>query len=121
MYYCNFVGTLEKQGITFDDKTGDIPLSRSVRQKGHNLFFRQVLLAILLYIVCAMPVMAAPFHLPAIVEPTSQEHHMGKLIFVQLVTPDIAAAKQFYGELFGWTFRDIRAGGTRYAEAFLDE
>ena len=45
---------------------------------------------------------------------------MGKLIFVQLVTPDIAAAKQFYGELFGWSFRDIRAGGTRYAEAFLD-
>jgi hypothetical protein len=64
--------------------------------------------------------MAAPVHLPAIVEPPSQEHHIGKLIFVQLVTPDIAAAKQFYGELFGWTFRDIQAGGTKYAEAFLD-
>ena len=64
--------------------------------------------------------MAAPVHLPAIVEPPSQDHHIGKLIFVQLVTPDIAAAKQFYGELFGWTFRDIQAGGTKYAEAFLD-
>jgi hypothetical protein len=29
-------------------------------------------------------------------------------------------AKKFYAGLFGWTFRDIRAGGTDYAEAFLD-
>ena len=85
---------------------------------GH--FLRRGLLAALLCVVCAVPVMAAPVHLPAIVEPPSQEHHIGKLIFVQLVTPDIAAAKQFYGELFGWTFRDIQAGGTKYAEAFLD-
>ena len=85
---------------------------------GH--FLGRGLLAALLYVACAMPVMAAPLHLPAIVEPPSQEHHIGKLIFVQLVTPDIAAAKQFYGELFGWSFRDIQAGGTRYAEAFLD-
>ena len=85
---------------------------------GH--FLRRGLLAVLLCVACAVPVMAAPVHLPAIVEPPSQEHHIGKLIFVQLVTPDIAAAKQFYGELFGWTFRDIQAGGTKYAEAFLD-
>ena len=85
---------------------------------GH--FFRRGLLAVLLCVACAVPVMAAPVHLPAIVEPPSQEHRIGKLIFVQLVTPDIAAAKQFYGELFGWTFRDIQAGGTKYAEAFLD-
>ena len=85
---------------------------------GH--FLRRGLLAALLCVACAVPVMAAPVHLPAIVEPPSQEHHIGKLIFVQLVTPDIAAAKQFYGELFGWTFRDIQAGGTKYAEAFLD-
>jgi hypothetical protein len=83
-------------------------------------FLRIGLLAVLLCVACAVPVMAAPVHLPAIVEPPSQEHHIGKLIFVQLVTPDIAAAKQFYGELFGWTFRDIQAGGTKYAEAFLD-
>jgi predicted enzyme related to lactoylglutathione lyase len=67
-----------------------------------------------------MPVMAAQIQLPAIVEPASQEHHVGKLIFVELVTPDIAAAKKFYAGLFGWTFRDIQDGGTKYAEAFLD-
>jgi predicted enzyme related to lactoylglutathione lyase len=68
----------------------------------------------------AVPIMAAPFQLPAIVEPASQEHHPGKIIFVELVTPDLAVAKQFYAGLFGWTFRDIQAGGTKYAEAFLD-
>ena len=85
---------------------------------GH--FLRQGLLAAFLCVVSAVPIMAAPLQLPAIVEPASQEHHPGKLIFVELVTPDLAAAKQFYAGLFGWTFHDIQAGGTRYAEAFLD-
>ncbi len=67
-----------------------------------------------------VPVMAAPIQLPAIVEPASQEHHVGKVIFVELVTPDLAAAKQFYAGLFGWTFRDIQSDGIEYAEAFLD-
>jgi len=83
-------------------------------------FVRQGLLALLLSVACAVPVMAAPIQLPAIVEPASQEHHVGKLILVELVTPDLAAAKQFYAGLFGWTFRDIQAGRTEYAEAFLD-
>jgi len=83
-------------------------------------FLRLGLLVVLLGLACAVPVMAAPIQLPAIVEPASQEHHVGKIIFVELVTPDLAAAKQFYAGLFGWTFRDIQAGGTKYAEALLD-
>ena len=59
--------------------------------------FRSWLLAALLGVAGAVPVMAAPLQLPAIVEPPSQEHHVGKVIFVELVTPDLAAAKQFYG------------------------
>ena len=83
--------------------------------------FRQGLLAALLVVAGAAPAMAAsPLQLPALVEPASQEHHVGKVIFVELVTPDLAAAKQFYAGLFGWTFRDIQAGRTKYAEASLD-
>ncbi len=83
--------------------------------------FRLGLLVALLCVAPVANVMASPpLQLPAIVEPASQEHHVGKVIFVELVTPDLAAAKKFYGELFGWTFRDIRAGGTTYAEASLD-
>ena len=81
--------------------------------------FRRGLLAALLGIAGAAPVMASPL-LPALVEPATQEHHVGKVIFVELVTPDLAAAKQFYAGLFGWTFRDIQAGRTAYAEASLD-
>src|SRR5664279_1370140 len=72
---------------------------------GHVL--RQWLLAAFLGGVGAVPIMAAPIQLPAIAVPASQEHHAGKVIFIELVTPDLAAAKQFYAGLFGWTYRDI--------------
>jgi uncharacterized protein len=65
-------------------------------------------------------VQGPPLQFPAIVDPPRQEHHVGKVIFVELVTPDLATAKQFYAGLFGWTFRDIQAGPTKYAEASLD-
>jgi hypothetical protein len=79
------------------------------------------LLAALLGVAGAAPVLAAPpLQFPALVEPASQEHHFGKMVFVELVTPDLAATKQFYAGLFGWTFRDVQAGATDYAEASLD-
>ena len=97
------------------------------RNKGRNVkpnpirqFLGQRLLAALLGVSSVGPAMAAPLQLPALVEPASQEHHVGKVIFVELVTPDLAAAKQFYAGLFGWTYRDIQVGGKAYAAAFLD-
>ena len=61
-----------------------------------------------------------PLPLPPLVDPASQEHHPGKVTFVELVTPDIPGAERFYGQLFGWTFRDIQAGSVTYAQASLD-
>src|ERR1700733_13578529 len=86
---------------------------------GH--FLRQVLLTTFLCVAGVVPVVAAPIVLPPVVEPASEEHHVGKVIFVELVAPDLAVAKRFYGGLFGWTFRDIQADGTEYSEAFLDD
>ena len=83
-------------------------------------FLGQGLLAVLLCVLYAVPVMGAPIQLPAIVDPASQEHHVGKVIFVELVTPDLSAAKKFYAGLFGWTFRDIPSDKINYTEAFLD-
>jgi uncharacterized protein len=83
-------------------------------------FLRQGLLVILLGMAFVVPATAAQIQLPPIVEPASHEHHVGKLIFVELVTPDLTTAKQFYAGLFGWTFRDIKAGRREYAEAMLD-
>ena len=81
---------------------------------------RSILYAMLLSAACAATVMAAPFELPPLVEPANAEHHVGKVIWVDLVTPDLASAKRFYSGLFGWTFRDIHVGKTDYAIAFLD-
>ena len=77
-------------------------------------------LALLLGVAGASPVVAAELQFPPLVDPASQEHHIGKVILLELVTPDLAATKQFYAGLFGWTYRDIEAGATQYAEASLD-
>ena len=66
------------------------------------------------------PLMAQPLQLTPLVTPSSQEHHVGKVVLVQLVTPDLTVAKRFYGGLLGWRFRDLKLGGDDYAEASLD-
>ncbi len=68
----------------------------------------------------ASAAVAAPSGLPPLVEPASSEHHVGKVIWVELVTPDLASAKRFYSGLFGWTFRDTRLGQSAYSVAYLD-
>lgn len=69
---------------------------------------------------CITPAVAAPERIPPLVEPRGQEHHVGKVIFEELVTPDLAASKLFYAGMFGWSFRDFQAGGTHYTAASLD-
>jgi hypothetical protein len=83
-------------------------------------FCLQGLFTLLLSAAASSVVMASPFNLPAIAEPASQEHHVGKVIFVELATPDLAATKKFYAGLFDWTFQDYKDVGIDYAVAFLD-
>ena len=71
-------------------------------------------------IATALPAAALPPQLSALLEPASQEHHPGKVIVVELVTPDLQAAKRFYAGLFGWTYRDTKSGSDDYAEASMD-
>jgi uncharacterized protein len=65
-------------------------------------------------------ILAAPFELPPLVAPATTEHHVGKMVWLDLMTPDIAGAKKFYSGLFGWTFKDVHAGKGDYAVALLD-
>jgi hypothetical protein len=60
---------------------------------------------------------APPLQLPAIADSATMEHHPGKIVWADLVTPDLETAERFYGGLFGWTFQDIRAGDSEYAIA----
>lgn len=65
------------------------------------------------------PAAAAPFDAPPVVVPASAERHAGKVIWVEMVTPDLAAARKFCAGLFGWSFRDVPSGKTAYAVALL--
>ena len=67
----------------------------------------------------AVHAMDAAVVLPALTQPASGEHHVGKVVWADLVTPDLDGAKRFYGGLFGWTFRDV-PGDPNYALALLD-
>jgi uncharacterized protein len=62
----------------------------------------------------------AGLELPPLANPAAQAHHQGKVVWAELVTPDLAAAKRFYGGLFGWTFQDTHAGRVRYSVARLE-
>jgi len=83
-------------------------------------FLKRNILAALLSAVACMPAISAELPVPALVVPAVQEHHVGKIVFVELVTPDIAAAKQFYGGLFNWTFHDIDTKMGKYTEALMN-
>jgi uncharacterized protein len=63
---------------------------------------------------------AASFDLPPLNTPASSEHHVGKVVWADLVTPDLRAAEKFYGALFGWQFQTVHAGETDYVLAMSD-
>jgi predicted enzyme related to lactoylglutathione lyase len=58
--------------------------------------------------------------LPPLVDPATQDHHVGKVIWADLVTPDLEGAKRFYAGMFGWTFRDAAAGDKDFVVALLE-
>ena len=63
---------------------------------------------------------ATTYELPPLVQPSSSERHTGKVIWADLITPDLAGAKRFYGGLFGWTFQNTHMWDTDYSIALLD-
>lgn len=53
----------------------------------------------------------------AVVPPPSDAVESGRFVWRDLMTKDVNAAKQFYGELFGWRFEDVRRGDRPYVIA----
>ena len=74
---------------------------------------------ILFGVLCAASAAAQTPGLPPLVQPPTADHRVGKVIWADLVTPDLEGAKRFYGGLFGWTFRDATAGDKEFAVALL--
>ncbi len=68
-------------------------------------------------LLAASPALAAPAPLPPVAAPATQEHHQGKTIFLQLVTPDLATSEAFYTGLLGWQFQPVPNTRVPYAAA----
>jgi uncharacterized protein len=52
----------------------------------------------------AVGAQAADRYWPPIVDPPTGKHTPGRFVWGDLVTSDVAAAADFYGKVFGWTF-----------------
>jgi len=97
------------------------PLYQSLYQSLYQ-YIRLSVMALALGAASTVPAMAAAVQMPALIQPANQEHHVGKVIFVELVTPDLVSAEHFYSGLFGWTFQATQdtntTDGTVYAQAY---
>jgi predicted enzyme related to lactoylglutathione lyase len=60
---------------------------------------------------------AEPFEVPVLSNPATDAHLVGKLVWLDLETTDLAAAKVFYRALFDWDFRDYHWNGSDYTVA----
>lgn len=89
------------------------------RERLHYFLTSGVVIAALALASMAPAIGAEPAIPPLapLVQPPSQHHAVGKVIFAELAVPDLAAAKRFYGELFGWTFQDAQAGAVSLSQA----
>ncbi len=76
--------------------------------------------ALLLSLGAVSSLSAASVDLPPLNSPARMEHHAGKIVWADLVTPDLAAAERFYGSLLGWTFQSVHNGDPEYAIALAD-
>lgn len=54
--------------------------------------------------VAASAAQSADRYWPPIVDPPTGQHTPGRWVWADLVTSDVAAAAEFYGDVFGWTY-----------------
>jgi uncharacterized protein len=80
---------------------------------------RTWMMGLLLSLGCIANASAATFEPPPIADNPGTEHHAGKVIWAELVTPNLDTAERFYGSLFGWTFKSQPTNG-HYALALLN-
>lgn len=62
---------------------------------------------------CASP--AARISLPPVTPETTGQYDVGRFVWHDLVTGDVAAAREFYAGVFGWTFQEVVGEDVTYA------
>ena len=75
-------------------------------------------LAAALLSVAIGPVIAAPPVVPPLNDPPTGQQLPGKFVWVDLVTPDVSAARKFYAGMFGWSYQTLVSDGRPYTMAF---
>jgi len=80
---------------------------------------RTWVLGLILGLGCIANANAAAFEPPPIAGTPGTEHHAGKVIWAELVTPNLETAERFYATLFGWTFK-VQPTSGHYALALLN-
>lgn len=73
--------------------------------------------AILLLVATACAPSAARVDLTPVTPTPTNEYHPGQFVWYDLVTEDVASAKAFYGQLFGWRFEDVQGVDIVYTVA----
>ena len=66
-----------------------------------------LILAMFLLTGCAAGKKSSSMVLTPVTDPPTGIHHQGKFVWNDLLTNDVNAAKEFYGQLFGWTFAQL--------------
>ena len=61
---------------------------------------------ILFVFICLSLTGCSKLNLTPVASPPTGVHHQGKFVWHDLLTNDVASAKDFYGELFGWSFKE---------------
>jgi len=95
-------------------------LTRELLMLSIVLKTRRIRHCIGLMLLLGLTCMAQAQNSPASAAPTDQQALVGKVVFLELVTPDLMAAQRFYGGLLGWTFSEMSSGTVKYVEARAD-
>ena len=76
-------------------------------RKGQGTLRARLCLAVALLCSATPSPAATPPPLPPLTDVAGNPRLPGKFVWADLVTDDVPKARRFYGELFGWTFRDL--------------
>ena len=87
---------------------GDITVHRQHMVQGGGFTvtrFGLYLVMIVCIFVFQLLTGCATLKLTPVASPPTEVYHQGKFVWHDLLTSDVATAKKFYGELFGWSFK----------------
>ena len=88
---------------TAPDRSSVVTKGQYLSRLGHFMTIGLVLILLLLT-GCAAGKKSSSLVLTPVTDTPTGIHHQGKFVWNDLLTDDVETAREFYGQLFGWTF-----------------